>query len=225
MNSKQKNLIVIFLSIYLIAFFAFNWNDASWVFNYREVSGLIYDFFNPYQTVEAFPAAQIQTTANEVSTSNTAVVKPNYTYTDKEDGIEIPDIGISSPIMFPVATDASTLAAALDKGVVYYPGSVLPGQKGEIVIIGHSAPVGWPKIKHDWVFSDLEKLNAGSKIYIYLDNKEYIYTVQKTDIIKKGQEIAPTGLTNSDGMLVLVSCWPPGKNLQRIAVQAQLLSN
>jgi len=29
-------------------------------------------------------------------------------------------------------------------------------------------------------------------------------------------------LTNSDNMLVLISCWPPGKDIRRIAVEAKL---
>ncbi len=110
----------------------------------------------------------------------------------------------------------------LDAGVVYYPGSVYPGQQGQIVILGHSAPVGWPKIKHDWVFTDLDKLMPGDTILIDLNNKQYVYTVKQKIIIKKGQEIPAEDLTGQNNMLVLISCWPPGKDYQRIAVTAEL---
>jgi sortase A len=111
----------------------------------------------------------------------------------------------------------------LDKGVIYYPGSVYPGQVGQIIILGHSAPVGWPKIKHDWVFSNLEKLEIGDSIMIDLNNKQYTYIVKKKAIIAAGADVPAY---NSDiNVLTLISCWPPGKDYQRIAVQAELLDS
>ena len=111
----------------------------------------------------------------------------------------------------------------LNAGVVYYPGSVYPGQIGQIVILGHSAPAGWPKIKHDWVFSDLNNLSAGDIILIDLNNKQYKYIVKQKTIIGKGADIPEYGFTKN--VLTLVSCWPPGKDYQRIAVQAELVDN
>ncbi len=216
-SKENKNLIKAFVFLFLVSFLIINWNSVSWIFNYREISGLMYDFFTPYQNVEASP---------NINTNNqTKDNKVKFAYSEKENGIEIPDIGISAPISFPVNTESGILAKALDKGPIYYPGSVLPEEKGQIIILGHSAPENWPKIKYDWVFSDLEKLVSGSKILLYLNNKKYVYNVEKKSIIQKGQEISPSALTNNDNILILVSCWPPGKNLQRIAVQAKLVNN
>ncbi len=223
-SKENKNLIKAFIFLFLASFLIINWNSVSWLFSYREVSGLLYDFFTPYQSAEASPAAFYD--SKNINTNNQAKNnEATFAYSEKENSIEIPDIAIFSPISFPVSTDADVLAESLDKGVVYYPGSVKPGEKGQIIILGHSAPINWPKIKHDWVFSDLEKLVEGSKIFLYLDHKEYIYYVQEKSIIKKGQDISSIDLTNNDNTLVLVSCWPPGKNLQRIAVQAKLAIN
>ena len=38
--------------------------------------------------------------------------------------------------------------------------------------------------------------------------------------MERGEEISEEGLTNDENMVVLVSCWPPGKDLRRIAVEA-----
>jgi len=111
----------------------------------------------------------------------------------------------------------------LDSGVVYYPGSVYPGQTGQIVILGHSAPPGWPKIKHDWVFTDLDKLVPGDTILIDVNNKQYTYTVKKKTIIKRGAEVPSDGLNADNNVLTLISCWPPGKDYQRIAVVSELI--
>ena len=221
MNRKQKNLLMSFVSLYLVAFFLFNWNDVSWIFNYRTVSGLLYDFFNPYQSIEASSASDIliNNSANYSVTNNDQQIERPYS--SKTNILEAPSIGISVPIIIAQSTNIGVLTKYLDK-VVYYPGSVLPGQIGQIVVLGHSAPPNWPKTKNDWVFSDLNNLNYGDQIHLYFDHKEYIYYVREKKILAKGQEIIPTPLVNNGNVLILVSCWPPGKNLQRIAVQAEL---
>jgi len=110
----------------------------------------------------------------------------------------------------------------LDAGVVFYPGSVYPGQTGQMIILGHSAPPGWPTIKHDWVFTDLDKLSVGDTVLIDVNNKQYTYIVKQKDIIKKGADVPTNSSVTTNNVLTLISCWPPGKDYQRIAVQAEL---
>jgi LPXTG-site transpeptidase (sortase) family protein len=86
--------------------------------------------------------------------------------------------------------------------------------------LGHSAPAGWPKIKYDWVFSRLNELSDGDEIFVYFENKKYTYQFSKKIFLEKGEEL-PSLLTNSENILVLISCWPPGKDLRRIAVVAK----
>jgi LPXTG-site transpeptidase (sortase) family protein len=205
--------------LYVASFIIINWNDVSWIFNYKEVSGLVGDFFNPYPSIDASSInAYFYPNHNQTAIQEIKEIKTFYT--DKQSAIEIPKISISVPIIFSQNADKTSIMKDLDKGVVYYPGSVYPGQVGQILILGHSAPVGWPKIKHDWVFSDLEKLSAGDKIMIDLNNKQYNYTVRKKTIIQRGADVPVYNSANN--VLTLISCWPPGKDYQRIAVQAEL---
>ena len=111
----------------------------------------------------------------------------------------------------------------LDLGVVYYPGSVYPGQVGQAIILGHSAPPGWPQVKHDWVFTNIESLTAGDIILISLNNKQYKYIVRQKTIIQRGAEVPFDNLAANSNVLTLISCWPPGKDYQRITVQAILV--
>ena len=208
----------------MVTFFVFNWNDVSWIFNYRVVSVILYDFFNPYQSIEASSTSNtgvlLNNSAKYSATNNDKQIE--YPYSSKTNILEISSIGITAPIVLSQTANISALTKDLDKGVVYYPGSVFPGQNGQIIILGHSAPANWPKIKHDWVFSDLNNLNYGDEIRLYFDHKEYVYYVREKKILAKGQEITPTPLVTNGNVLVLVSCWPPGKDYQRIAVQAEL---
>lgn len=223
-NKKKKTILKIAIFIYLASFLILNWNDISWIFNYKAVSGIIDDFFNPYPTISASSMDAYFYPNHSASVSQVLKeVKTNYT--DKQNTLEIPKLSLSVPIIFPADNSINTITKDLDNGVVYYPGSVYPGQAGQIVVLGHSAPVGWPNIKHDWVFSNIDKLNEGDIIYIDINNKQYAYAVKKTIIIKKGAEVPTEGLTSDNNLLTLISCWPPGKDYQRIAVQAELQAN
>ena len=214
-KKKLKRIAILFIALYLISFFAINWNDVSWIFNYKEVGGLIDNFFTPYQSTQAYSTAK-------TNAGLPALSQVKFTYSDKNNILEIPKIGISVPIIFSQSANQTSLLKDLDKGVIYYPGSVLPGQAGQTVILGHSAPPNWPKIKHDWVFSELDNLSAGDQIIVYVDYKKYTYTVKQKNILKKGQDITPLNLKQEGNYLALVSCWPPGKDLQRITVQAEI---
>ena len=109
---------------------------------------------------------------------------------------------------------------ALNRGAVYFPNSVLPGDMGQTIILGHSAPPGWPKIKHDWIFTRLSELVEGDEIFVYFNHRKYTYHVSGKIFLDRGEEL-PESLTNSENMLILISCWPPGKDLRRIAVEAK----
>jgi len=195
MKQDIKRLYKAFIFIFLISFLIINWNDISWIFNYRVISQSLSDFFQRESSVE----------------SETI---------EKENSLEIPKIEVSAPLIF--VEDPDKVHKTLDNGVVHYPDSVLPGEKGQTIILGHSAPPNWPDIKHDDVFSRLNELDKGDEVFVYFDHQEYVYSVIKKIFLEKGEEI-PDALTNSDNMLILISCWPPGKDYRRIAVQAELI--
>ena len=226
-KNQGKKIFKIAVLIYLASFLIINWNDVSWIFNYKEVSGLVSDFFNPYPTIDAstIDAYFYPNHSQNTVTAPKAVADVKTSYTAKQNTLEIPKISISVPIIFADSTNKDSLAKDLDLGVVYYPGSVYPGQTGQIIILGHSAPPGWPTIKHDWVFTDLEKLVAGDTISIDLNNKQYTYVVRQKTIIKRGADVPEDTAAANSNVLTLISCWPPGKDYQRITVEAVLLNS
>ncbi len=104
--------------------------------------------------------------------------------------------------------------------MVLYPGSAPFGGSGQTVILGHSAPAGWPKIKYEWVFSKINELEKGDMVVVTYDNITRYYKVAGSQIVDPKTGVpAPTVEGNS---LMLISCWPPGKNTKRIAVEAEL---
>jgi len=205
MPEDFKRLYKSFILIFLIAFLIINWNSVSYVlnyFNYRVISETLFGSFqnnNP---------------------KNNSGVNNSFNYFEKENSIEVPKIEVLAPLKF--VENIEDVHKTLDIGVVHYPDSVLPGEEGQTIVLGHSAPPNWPDIKYDNVFSLINELEKGDEVFVYFNHKEYIYSVETKVFLEIGQDIPESNLTNSENMLVLISCWPPGKNIKRIAVTAYL---
>lgn len=212
-----KRFWKVFIFLFLITFIIFNWNEVSWIFNYKVVFGLLSDF------LKGSDRGVQKNEQNEQNKQNKQ--NKQYEYYEKENSLEIPKIQISAPLVFSESADRKKIYKALDRGVVHFPNSVLPGESGQTIILGHSAPPGWPKIKYDWVFSRLNELVEGDKIYVFFNNRKYEYIVIRKVFLEKGEEVSQNDydLTNNKNMLILISCWPPGKDIRRIAIKATLI--
>lgn len=216
-NKKQKELIKIYIVLFAVIFTFINWGSVSWLFNYRALSGFAHDFLNPQQDSKILAESNVSESSNIQTQAQQAHQKIFY---DRPNSLEIPAIGLVTAVVKGRTTDIPSLEKDLDKGVVVYPGSVDPGNDGQTIILGHSAPPGWPKIKHDWVFTDINNLTPGDQIIVYFNNAKYVYRVTSKKIIKKGEDL-PVNETPATNVLTLISCWPPGKDQDRITVSAE----
>jgi LPXTG-site transpeptidase (sortase) family protein len=197
-----------FVLFFVLAALIINWNEISWIFNYKAVSRYTSDVIERQKTE-----------SDNLATSTTDL---EVEVVSKENQIEIPKLEITVPLIVDETLDDEGVYESLDTGVVFYPSSVLPGQPGQTIILGHSAPENWPHIKYDWVFSKISELETGDEIIVIYNNKEYTYLVTKTVFFEKGQEVS-TDLTNSKtSSIILISCWPPGTDIRRIGVEAAL---
>lgn len=182
----------LFFLIFILSFAVLNWNEISPFFNYHFLKGEVGKVFEKEAEAEE-------------------IVVP------REGSIEIPKIGILAPIVF--SQTVEEMDKDLKKGVALFPQSAYPGQKGLAIILGHSGPPGWPDVDFDTVFSRVNELDVGDEIKIVLDKKNYIFKVNNKVILEKGKDF-PYSLDDSKPNLLLLSCWPPGKNYKRIGVQA-----
>ncbi|MCJ7805357.1 sortase [Patescibacteria group bacterium] len=113
----------------------------------------------------------------------------------------------------------------LSKSLIHYPGTALPGQKGNAVIFGHSVlPLFFDPKDYLKIFSTLPSLNKGDEILVNYDGVSYKYRVETM------QEILPTDLQvldqdKSDSFLTLVTCVPPGDPRKpfRLIVRARIV--
>ena len=213
-TKELKKLWKPFLILFLISFLIINWSQTSWIFNYRVFSGFFSEFFQANKEEKSEVSLNDYFDHNEVD-------EEEEQYHEKEGSIEIPKINIFAPLVFTESLDEKEIKKSLDLGVVHFFDSVFPGQKGQTIFLGHSAPPGWPKIKYDWVFSDLNDLVEGDEIIVYFNQKKFSYSTTEKLFLEKGEELPDQSLTNSKNVLILVSCWPPGQNIKRIAIVAE----
>lgn len=104
MEKKEiQKLIKPFLIVFFISFLIINWGRVSWIFNYKFLSRVISDFFEKKEKKEEFE------------------------FTEKENSLEIPKIEVSAPLIF--VKNENEVYKNLDRGVVIFPNSVLPGEK------------------------------------------------------------------------------------------------
>jgi len=211
MKKENKALLKYFILVFAISFLVINWNDVSWLFNYKAISGLVSGVFESKIIAKSADVSGKKETAAPLKSSESS---------SKENSVEVPKLGISAPLVISESAQLKDFSKLLDQGVVYFPGSVLPGEAGQTIILGHSAPENWPKIKYDWVFTRISELTEGDEIFVYFNHRKYSFLVSGKFFLDRGEEM-PKLLTNSDNMLVLISCWPPGKDLRRIAVVAK----
>ena len=105
----------------------------------------------------------------------------------------------------------------LDKGLAHLPGSALPGERGNVFISGHSS------ILFDNNFSKLSKLKMGDEIKIKIGETDFIYKVLDTKVVDP-TDVSVIAPPEGEGRyLSLMTCVPPGLNIKRLVVLANLI--
>lgn len=144
-------------------------------------------------------------------------------YQAEEYRLDIPSVEITNAKVRVGGTD-------LNKSLIQYPGTALPGQPGAPVIFGHSVlrqfynPSEKNSRRYTSIFSKIMTLDPGEKIYITYNNIKYTYQVQSNT------EVQPTDTFILDQrydarQIKLVTCVPEGTILRRGVVTATLIKD
>lgn len=113
----------------------------------------------------------------------------------------------------------------LSKSLIQYPGTALPGKRGNSVIFGHSVlPIFFDPKEYISIFSTLPVLKIGDEVFVNYDNVDFKYRVESLF------EVNPTDIQvlqqdSSDSFLTLVTCVPPGdpRKPKRLIVRARVV--
>lgn len=129
--------------------------------------------------------------------------------------LSIPKLGIK---------DAYTIISGddLNKSLIHYGGTGLPGQYGTAVIFGHSVlPQFYNPTNYKTIFSTLPTLKTGDEIFIRYDGIEYRYVVYEM-IVTEANDLTPLAQRFDDSYVTLITCVPPGTYWKRLNVRARL---
>jgi sortase A len=113
----------------------------------------------------------------------------------------------------------------LSQHIIHYPGTALPGKRGNAVLFGHSIlPIFYNPKNYISIFSLLPTLQKGDEIFVNYDGISYTYKVESMF------EVLPTDIQvldqdSSDSFLTLVTCVPPGdpSRPKRLIVRARVV--
>jgi sortase A len=125
------------------------------------------------------------------------------------DHLVVPAIGVNRYVVEGVST------ADLQMGPGHYPGTPLPGQRGNVAIAGHRTTFGAP-------FFELNRLVPGDLVYLTdIDANTWVYRVQRQWVVAPSDVgvLAPT----PGPELTLTTCNPRFEATSRLVVRAELV--
>lgn len=138
-------------------------------------------------------------------------------YPLKDNHLYIPSLGIKTPIVW--NSKEKEILANLKDGVVLYPGSALPGNPGNIFIVGHSSGYWWDPGSYKTVFSRLVRLKKDQDIWVRYKNQIFIYKVSGTKVVR-ANDTSVLNAPKNQFILSLMTCYPVGTASRRLVVTA-----
>jgi len=141
---------------------------------------------------------------------------------DKVFGIVIPKLGANAHVVANVDPfDSHAYQMALTRGVAHARGTSIPGAMGNIFIFAHSSDNFYEALKYNSVFYLLPKLVTGDPIFLYYNGVKFTYVVTDKKFVGS-KDVSYLQGESLKATLTLMTCWPPGTNLQRLLVFAEL---
>lgn len=109
--------------------------------------------------------------------------------------------------------------------IIQYPGTALPGRRGNAALFGHSIlPIFYNPNNYLSVFSLLPTLKSGDLIYVDYDGISFVYEVERMfEVLPTDIQVLDQDMT--DSFLTLVTCVPPGdpRKPKRLIVRARVV--
>lgn len=156
-------------------------------------------------------------THNEVAAAIPSAT-PLPALTIPNETVSYADFDISAPVHWDLnLEDTKGINTSLESGVVHIAGTAKPGEKGNVVIFGHSSNYPWAKGDYKTIFAPILKAQKGQMLKVAHNNVEYTYKL--TDI----KTVSPTNLAilnsiEGKSTVTLVTCTPLGTSKDRLAL-------
>jgi sortase A len=135
----------------------------------------------------------------------------------KQYSLSIPKLNIS---------DAKVLVGGEDlkKSLIQFVPTSLPGENGNVVILGHSTlPQLFNTKDYKTIFTFLPSLKEGDIISIKVGEENFEYKIFEMFVVKP-DKVSVLNQNYDDSYLTLITCVPPGTYINRLIVRAKLIN-
>lgn len=130
--------------------------------------------------------------------------------------LSIPKLGIKHAVVMIAGDD-------LNKSLIHYGGTALPGQYGTAVVFGHSVlPQFFRPTDYRTIFSTVPTLTIGDVVFVDYDGVKYTYKVVEMTVTQPN-DLSPLEQQFDAEHLTLITCVPPGLVTARLNVRAKLV--
>jgi sortase A len=169
-------------------------------------------------------AAQVQYYVMPLHTKSRGVVPQLSLDPNAQPRLIIPSVGIDVPYI----TDEPSFAedkvqAALRKGVAHFGTTALPGQIGNMVVIGHSSEAIWAPGKYKYAFTLLNKVTDKALVYIDYKGERYIYRITSHKTVEP-EDVSVLDQSTDTPDITLITCTPVGVSTHRLVLHGVQIS-
>jgi sortase A len=166
---------------------------------------------------------RVETTTSKKAKLPPLKVKPK----SKDFGLIINKIGVNAPIVANVnPSNYNEYIAALGKGVAHARGTAFPGSvkadNNNVFLFAHSAVNAVIARRYNSVFYLLRKLEKGDRVTTFYKGKRFDYIVRNKKVVQ-AEDVQYLTDPSKKPILTLQTCDPPGSNLRRLIVTADLV--
>lgn len=137
--------------------------------------------------------------------------------------LEIPANKIVVPLIW--TKNVKDFDADLKKGLVHYPGTVLPGEIGTSYVSGHSSGYLWDKSPYKQIFANLGSVKDGTSFTITVTGKDGKLIIYHYVVERRGEFAANDQaqfVNTADSIVALSTCWPVGTTARRLVLFGKL---
>jgi LPXTG-site transpeptidase (sortase) family protein len=137
--------------------------------------------------------------------------------------IRIREIDLDLPVLNPDTRDIEALDAVLKSGPARYVDSAKLGQKGNILIFGHSSHLPVVHNQMYKAFNKIPDLEVGDSISVEGGGKEYVYSVTSVKQVDANEGVVD--LARTGNKLTIVTCDTLTGKSARYVLEAELVGS
>jgi len=177
---------------------------------------MMFGFFNERFIAPFITPSKIVNSTPMIIDSSTAV--------GSDPRIIIPKINVDIPVVYDeTSTNDKLVQHALERGALHYATTSKPGEKGNVVIFGHSSNNILNRGKYKFAFVLLSKLEQNDTFILNKDGVRYVYKIYEKKIVKP-DDLSVLSATDRTSVATLITCDPPGTSRNRLIVVGEQIS-